>query len=320
MNKNKKKCAAVLLCGVPLLMLLGGCGKSQNSRMEGQSIARVNGEEITVHQINDELTTLDVTLMGTPESASKRILDGLVDQKLAAQKALHMKLDRDPQVLRTIERFKHEILAQAYLNKLVSTVAQPEPKEISEYFNQHPELFSHNKVYSFRSLTVDQPALATDLQAKLDKGTPLDEITAGLRAKDIAFTEDIIVKEAGQLPLDFLTQAYGMAKGGNIVITEGGRSTVFHLVDAVEHPIDLAQAGPLIKNFLLNQRRRQLAETEMNKLRASASIEYLGKFARTHAGNSFAPASASEKSVTQDVAKQPDFMQQGIAGLPKPTF
>src|SRR5690554_3943773 len=123
-----------------------GCGDSRD-RSSSQTAAKVNGDEITVHQINTELRR---TMRGNPaepsnpEAANKRILESLIDQTLLVQQAKEAKLDRDPQVLEQLEASRRQILAQAYIDRQVAA-NPPTQEEIKAFFTKNPDLFEHRK-------------------------------------------------------------------------------------------------------------------------------------------------------------------------------
>src|SRR5918993_1780660 len=83
-------------------LLLGCGGSDKKDKPATQTAAKVNKEEITVHQIN--------FLMGQqrglpPEqaaSAGRAVLERLIDQELTLQKASDQKIDRDPRVVQQV--------------------------------------------------------------------------------------------------------------------------------------------------------------------------------------------------------------------------
>ena len=104
--------AAILVCGA---LAAAGCGDYKD-KPASQTAARVNGDEVTVHQINTELQRAaggSIASGPNTEAASKRILEGLSDQTLLVQQAKEARLDRDPPVLQLLESMRRQILAQA---------------------------------------------------------------------------------------------------------------------------------------------------------------------------------------------------------------
>ena len=86
-----------------------GCGKNDDAtdpKIATQVAARVNGDEITVHQVNDVLARNPNIAPEFANQAKSEILDRLIDQQLTKQKAIENKLDRSPKVMRAIEAAK----------------------------------------------------------------------------------------------------------------------------------------------------------------------------------------------------------------------
>jgi hypothetical protein len=57
------------------------------------------------------------------------------------------------------------------------------------------------------------------------------------------------------------------------------------------------QAKPVIERYLLNARKRDISKAEINKLRESAKLEFLGEYA--DAGKAANPISASQPTTSQ---------------------
>src|SRR5690606_37345712 len=121
------KRVAVHGCVLAMSVMLVACGgDKEGGKPAGQSVARVNGEDITVHQLNAELERVPP---GQPVSR-KDVLDGLIGRQLLLQQAKKEKADRDPRVLQAIERSKDQILVQHYLQEKIGKPAQPSEAEI----------------------------------------------------------------------------------------------------------------------------------------------------------------------------------------------
>ncbi|MFC7652968.1 SurA N-terminal domain-containing protein [Pseudoduganella danionis] len=110
-SMNRAKTLATLLL---VAAGLSACGNKESK--PGQALVRVNGEEITVSQLNEELQRANVQAP-QQEAASKQLIESLVDRQLLVNEAVQDKLDRDPKVVQAIERAKALIIAQSYLQK-----------------------------------------------------------------------------------------------------------------------------------------------------------------------------------------------------------
>ena len=135
-------------------VLLVGCGEKKE-KGASQTAVKVNKDEITVHQINFVMQQQRNLRPEQADAASKQILERLIDQELAVQKADDHKLDRDPRVLQQMEAARREILARAYLEKVGEAAAKPTPEEIKQYYEEKPALFKDRRIYSIQEIAIE---------------------------------------------------------------------------------------------------------------------------------------------------------------------
>ena len=112
-----EKATTSLIALTAALVLLTGCG-DKKEKSASQTAVKVNKSEITVHQINFVLQQQRGLKPEQTDAASKQILERLIDQELALQKADDLKVDRDPRVVQQLEAAKRDIIARAYLDKV----------------------------------------------------------------------------------------------------------------------------------------------------------------------------------------------------------
>ncbi len=270
-------------------VLLAGCGDKKD-KAASQTAVKVNKDEITVHQINFMLQQQRGLRPEQADAASRQILERLIDQQLALQKADDQKLDRDPRVVQQLEAARREILARAYIEKLGESAPKPTPEEIKKYFDDKPALFSDRRIYSIQEIQIEaRPDQVPDLREKLGAAKNVNEFVEYLKSKDYKFAGNQAVRAAEQLPLNSLDAFSKMKDGQAMVVPAQNGIQVVLLAGSRSQPVTLEQAKPAIEQFLLNERKRKLAEDEMKALRAAAKIEYVGKFAEAAAS---APAAA----------------------------
>ena len=175
---------------VGFAVLTGCSAKTDTAR--SQTAARVNKDEITVHQINFALQQQRGLRSEDTGAASKVILERLIDQQLLLRKAHALKLDRDPQVMQQIEAGKGEILARAVVERVGSTAAKPSPLEIKQYFDAKPALFSDRRVYNLQELNVEAtPAQVPALREKLAAAASITDFVEYLKVNNIRFAGDL---------------------------------------------------------------------------------------------------------------------------------
>lgn len=317
------------------------CGKkdpAEKSELETQVVAKVNGDEISIHQVNFQLTRMGQVTEAQSKQVSKQILTRLVDQQLLKQQALEAKLDRDPKILQALESSKDEILAQAYLDQLMTKAAKPTKAEIDTFYQEHTELFANRRVFRLQELVVD---ISKDKFAEVEAGLKdiksINEIAAWLKAKNYPFTANSNVRAAEQLPLDMLKKLQPLKDGDLILVPTGRSLNVLHLAASQSTPISRENATPFIEQYFLNQNKSKLAKKEMESLKSKAKIEFVGAFSdmknpdvTTPVANDansekvlpkadLATAPASEVEKTTEAAVKPSANQssidKGLSGL-----
>lgn len=262
------------------LVVLTGCGEKKD-KPASQTAAKVNKEEITVHQINFVLQQQRGLAPEQAASASKVALERLVDQELALQKAQDQKLDRDPRVVQQLEAARREIIARAYAEKIAAGAPKPSAAEIKTYYDAHPALFKERRVYNLQELAIQaKPEQVGELQAKLAAAKDVPDFINYLKANDFKFAANQAVRAAEQLPLVSLDKFAQMKDGQTIFSRTPAGAQVVILAGARSQPVDEARASPAIEQFLWNERKRKVVEDDIRALRGAAKIEYVGDYAK----------------------------------------
>jgi EpsD family peptidyl-prolyl cis-trans isomerase len=293
---------------LPLLTLctiLGGCGGGKDKEAATQVAAKVNTTEITVFQVNNVLAKApNVTPAGAPR-IKREILNNLIDQQLARQQAVENKLDRSPEVMQTLEAAKTEILARAYLARIVAAQPKPMPAEIKSYYDQHPALFAQRRVYSIEEISLPtQPGLAASLLEETAKARSLQDVAAWLKSQNIQFTANSGVRAAEQLPFEYLEKIQAMKDGESQVFELRGGIQVIRVVASKPIPVNEVNATPKIQQFLFTQQSNEAIIKEMKLIRGRAKIEYVGEFSATAAeAEATAKAQLAEKLKTEKATK-----------------
>lgn len=279
----------------PLLLMCAiaaGCGGNEEKAAPTQVAAKVNDTEITVYQVNNVLSKTQNVTPEVEQQVKREILDTLIDQQLARQQAIEMKLDRSPKVLQTLEAARTEILARAFVEQIAVTESKPNPDEIKKYYDGHPGLFAQRRLYSMEEISMPaQPGLAATLRDQAAKGRSLQDITGWLRTRQIRFTENRGVRAAEQLPLEHVEEMSSARDGETRVFELRGGIQVIRIVASKRAPVDEASARPRIQQFLLSQRTNEAVSREMKQVKTAAKIEYMGEF-------TISAAEAEEKART----------------------
>jgi len=284
---------------VPLLalsaaaVLLVGCGEKKE-KAASQTAVKVNKDEITVHQINFVLQQQRGLRPEQTDAASKQILERLIDQQLALDKAEDLKVDREPRVVQQLEAARREIVSRAYLEKVGEAAAKPTAEEIKKYYDEKPALFSERRIYSIQEIAIEaKPEQVPVLRDKLAAAKNIAEFVEWLKANDYRFSGNQAVRAAEQLPLNSLESFARMKDGQAAVVPAANGVQVIVLAGSRSQPVSEEQARPAIEQFILNERKRKLVEDDVKAMRTAAKIEYVGKFAEGAASAAAAAAAAT---------------------------
>ncbi len=267
----------MVCCG--LLLALSACSSKRGDEAS-QVVATVNKSEISVHQINQMLQRQPVAASAPGASIERQVLDRLIEQEIAVQRALDMKLDRDPEVMQNIAAARREVLARAYGAKVAATVAPPQPKDLQDFFDARPALFSQRKVYALQEFAVQ--ADKTQVQALgqfVGKAKNLTELTDYLRTQQLAVRTNQSTQPAENLPEALLQRLDAMKAGQLLLLAAPGGARIIVLAGSRPAPVTLAQVQSAIEQALTGERRRLAVQADLDTARKASHIQYHGLFA-----------------------------------------
>lgn len=276
----------VLMLGAAIV--LSACGSKEKS--PSQVLVQVNGKEITVLQVNEELQNTAVR-PAQQEEMTQQLLKLLIDRQLILDEAERNKIDRTPEVMRAIERSKEQVIVQAYLQSIASKVAKPLKAEIDEYYQKHPEFFAHRKEFDLRQLLIANKSYSEGLKTFIDSAKTLDEIAGWMDKRGVVYVRRQVTRSTSDLPKQAVAQLEILPPGQLFLVDEGDNKVLNVLAAIRSSPILATNAAPQIEQFLTNKTTKEMVEEEIKLLRSLAKIEYLN---------------ASAPVATQTVVTTPD--------------
>lgn len=303
---------AVLLLAVAAA--LASCGSEGPPKAATQAAARVDGREITVHQVNAVLrrqpAPLSTAESGEPGSdsaganaAARLILERLIDQDIAVHKARELELDRDPAVVQDIEAARRDILARAWAERAAQAAASPGEEELRRHYEANASLYGRRREFSLQEIAVEAtPQQVQALRQRLAGGARVSDLLQALRQEGVNWRSVPAQRSAEQLPPAAL-QAIEALRDGQAVLSNTPRGAlVLVRLASREQPLSFEAARPLIEQRLREERRREIVLEDLKSLRALARIDYLGPFA-VAAPDTSPPAQAASENRTQAPAR-----------------
>lgn len=300
--KSKKSHHVLTAIAASLFITLGLVGCEKKDAIATQVVAKVDGEEISVHQINQVLAKTPGITKENLTLAKQGILSGLVDQQIAINLALSKKLDRTPEVVAALESAKREILARAALESITSALPKPTDDEVSKYFASNPALFSERKIFNLRELALGKANVNLEqLRGVVASGKSLEDIAEWLKTQNIEYSPSSGTRSAEQIPLEILPML-AKAKDGQVILVEASQGLIVtQIVSTRQSPVAEEQAAPRIKTFLFNSQSAEVLKGERAKMKSRAKIEFMGEFA---GGEDAIKANAAEEAKAAALLKE----------------
>lgn len=264
------KVKAALLSGVVAAgLLLGGCHKEP----KGQILAIVNGEEISMQELNAELQGARIPDNADRDKIRKEVLQRLIDRKLIVQKSREQGLDKTPEFVAQQRRLEENLLVSLLGQKIAATVPMPDDRDITQYIADNPSQFSGRQ-----RLLLDQIQFAAPKDPKmllmLRDAHSLDDVAAGVQKLGLAMSRGKGVIDTGRLDPQMVKIIDKLPAGEPFVLPSNGQYVASVIVGRDSTPTPgnvarLAAAEVVRRKALVAESKAQVA-----RARSSAEIQY----------------------------------------------
>lgn len=255
-------------------LLVAGCGKEAT----GQVAAVVNGEEITLQEINAEIGSASV-----PDGVDKKVvqqaaLQRIIERRLLAQAAREDGIDKTPDYLLRERQLRDALLVQLMGQRAERTLKVPDQQEIDKFIADNPLMFAERKVLTIDRIQFPLPQSVDQLKA-LENDHSIDAVAARLQQMGIEFRRDKPLIDAASLGQKRMSQIRALPPGEPFVIPENGVVTVGVITAERAEPISPEQARPLAVQALRKQKLTETVQQRLKQSRETAEIEYQEGFA-----------------------------------------
>jgi EpsD family peptidyl-prolyl cis-trans isomerase len=265
--------AALTAAAVAAALFLAAC--TGHKKDATQSAARVDGTEITVHQINYRLQRERGLRSDQQEAASHKVLEQLIDEQLVVEKAEKVKMDQEAGAQQALDAARREVLARAYVEQAAQSVAQPNDAALHAYYDANDALFSHRRVYTLHEYLAKLPEdKVPALRALVEGGKSPAELEAWFKAQGVQFRAQETTQPAERIPLNSLKVLATVPDGHGLLASAGPQVHVTYVASSVQAPVEFDKAKPAIAQFLMVESRRKVTESNIAALRTAAKIEY----------------------------------------------
>ena len=249
-------------------LLVASCDKTPT----GQVAAIVDGDEITLQEINGELASMNVPSGVDPEVAQKIALQRVIDRRLLAKTAREEGLDKTPEFFIRQRQLIDNMLIEQYRDKLQRAITVPSEEEIGRYVSENPEAFEDRKL-----LQVDQITFTSgnpqDL-ASLSDDHSMDEVERSLQQLGKNYTRSNSELDSALLGKQRLDQIRALPQGEPFILPGPRITTVAVLQREVDAPMSQDSHDAEIVDRLKREQLAELLEARLESAKNSAEIQY----------------------------------------------
>ncbi len=249
-----------------------GCKRSAT----GQVVAVVNGEEVSLSELNGELKNAPA---GADKDAIRTAaLQSLVNRKLLVQQARERGIDKDPEYLQQQRRVNDELMINMLGQQVTKNVPVPSASDIDGFIAQHPEMFAQRTIYSLDQVVFPLPADPSRLKA-LEADHTLDAVVTRLKSMSIPTQRQPAKLDSGGTPAQFLKTVTDLPAGEPFVVATGGRGVVSVITGKETQPITGDPARRIAAEAIRRAAVGDIAQKQLKQARDGAKIDYQPGFA-----------------------------------------
>lgn len=256
------------------MIMIAAC----DNKAEGQTVAVVDGQEITISELNFELGLANIPPGADKTAARSQVLQAMIDRRLIAAQARQEGIDTTPDYINRMRRGEEDLLISTLSARRLKSAQVPNARETDAYIASHPAAFGSRQLWDLMQIQYQAPKDAA-VQSQIDGTHSFAELIAILQKNGIAVAQQKNRLDTAVVPAELFQKISSLPQGEPFIVRVGDRAIASVIVAREEKPIVGDQARPAAADAL---RREQSAKDMANRvsgLRKAAKIEYKTGFA-----------------------------------------
>jgi EpsD family peptidyl-prolyl cis-trans isomerase len=249
--------------------LLSACG----DKATGQTVAVVNGEEISASELNAELAAANVPQTADKKQILPQLLQTMIDRRLLAQKAAEQGLDKSPEYVSRQRRMNEELLINMSSRRQADSMKLPTSREIDAFIAANPGMFQKRETLSLDQLQFEAPTDPAALR-RLSNDHSLDALATSLAALGIPFTRTDAKMDTASVPTPVLKQIEALPPGEPFIVPIGGRMYASVITGREPASVSPEESRKLAVEAIRRQNLGSGLQKQLKDLRAQAKIDY----------------------------------------------
>jgi EpsD family peptidyl-prolyl cis-trans isomerase len=268
-----KRLAISTMCAVAAL--LAGCHKGAP---EGQVAATVNGEEVTLQELNTEIQASNIPQGADKQVAQQQALQHIIDRKLLLTAARDKKMDKSPEFQSQKQRADELLLAQTYAKQQFAAVPVPTDADISKFMAAHANAFANRETLQLDQIRFRPTPADVKKLSVIEADHNMDAVATHLAGLGIRFDRVKAGLDTAQVPTEMMKAINALPAGEPFVLPTNGIVTVNAIIGRQPIAGDTAQARQNAVGAWRQEQFNKLIGDQLKSLRDSAKISYQAGF------------------------------------------
>jgi peptidyl-prolyl cis-trans isomerase C len=280
-----------------LTLGLAACGGKDDASVleKGQVVATVDGQDITIHELNAELSGVAMPTGDKRKQVEIGALQSLVNRTILANIARQRGIDKTPNYVLQQHRADEALLVQMLQRDIASKITPPTIDQATKFMADNPDLFANRRIFTLDQIQFQMPSDINKLRGYEPLKT-MEEVQQRVMEDGLEYRrQDSQLDSVGANP-ELIRQIAKLPAGEIFIIPSNGAVVANRIKSAKVEPFvgDKAQqyAMMLIQQNTVNQAtEKQLAET-IKKSREAVKYQKGYEPPKAPAAPAAAPASA----------------------------
>jgi EpsD family peptidyl-prolyl cis-trans isomerase len=275
MKLSAKRLAAAPTCLlVGASLLLGACHVHVpglgHKAPTGQVVATVEGQEITLRELDAELAGVNVTDPKQRKTLQDLALQSIIARKALAKAARDQGIEKSADFALQRDRTEEQLLAQFLQRNTAAAVPAPTPEEASRFVMDNPQLFAERKIFVVDQIRAQRPADPAVLK-QLEPLKTLDEIADFFTRAHIAFVRGVAELDADALGPQITDAVLKLKPEEVFILPEQNILLVNHIRETKVQPVTGQAATDGALAYLKQQRTREAVGRTLNGIVKTAA-------------------------------------------------
>lgn len=274
---GKSEFTAIILAAT---LSLGGCGKGTDDQLsKGQVVANVDGEDITIHELNAELAGMPIANDAQRDVAKRVVLQRLIDRRILADFAREKKLDESPEFELQRHRAEEQILVNLLERQATAKLAPTTRDDAQRFMAQNPQMFAQRRIYNLDQLLFDMPR-DTGLLRAMQPLKSLEEIQALLDRNNIRYQRVGGRLDAAKAPPKLLAAIQKLPAGEVFAVPMGSKVLAAKIVGTSVVPFEGEEALAAAQRAAASQRLQSAITRELDPVikKGRGGVKYQAGF------------------------------------------